>query len=76
MSGDVQSWSRLNESAVRRGTTVAARVIAPRTSMSLRDAVVRTDVSSNGAVTYVPNGQTAGASAWLALNIQFYADGS
>lgn len=46
------------------------------TNNGTSDAVVRTDVSSNGAVTYVPNGQTAGASAWLALNIQFYADGS
>jgi hypothetical protein len=41
------------------------------------DATARIDVNSNGAITWVPNGQSAAASAWVALNaVQFYADGS
>jgi hypothetical protein len=39
---DVQEWSRVIDSPIRRGTTPAANVKAPQTSMSRHEAFERT----------------------------------
>ena len=57
-SGELKSWSRVIESAMSIGTSVAASVIAPAKSMSRHDALCTTDgsVTKQTATARIPTG--------------------